>query len=73
MNADDLITKLDGSAAVAKFLGIEQNTVGNWRKRGIPAWACPALKQMCDGAGVDAGSLLDPRQPQPNRRQSVAA
>jgi hypothetical protein len=63
MKPDALIDELDGSAAVAEFFGIEANTVGNWRKRGFPAWALPGLAQLCHRRGIDPGAALDPQPP----------
>ena len=37
MTYDDLIQRYGGSAAAAKALKLAQNTVCNWRIRGIPA------------------------------------
>lgn len=63
MKPDELIDALGGSAAVADAIGVESNTVGNWRKRGFPAWAVPALRRLCTDAAIDPGSVLDPAPP----------
>lgn len=70
MRSDALIDELGGSAIVAETLGVEPNTVGNWRKRGFPAWAIPALSRLCDEKQVDPGDALDPLPP---RRAKAAA
>lgn len=70
MRPDELIDALGGSAAVADFLGVEINAVGNWRKRGFPAWALPKLGRMCRERNVNPGEALDA---QPPRRTKAAA
>lgn len=70
INSEQLIDRLGGSSAVAGFIGVESNVVGNWRKRGVPAWARPHLLKMCDEREVDPGELLDALPP---RRVKVAA
>ena len=69
MDPGDLIDALGGSAEVADQLGIEPNTVGNWRKRGFPNWALRALGTMCAKYHIDPGAALDP---QPPRRARAA-
>lgn len=70
MRPDQLIDRLGGSAAVAEALKLEPNAVGNWRKRGFPAWALFDLRQLCQKSGIDPGDALKPRQP---RRTKAAA
>lgn len=70
MDPAELIDALGGSAAVAGYVGVEPNTVGNWRKRGFPAWALPTIAMMCDQRRIDPGNALDPPPP---RRISRAA
>lgn len=70
MRPDELIDRLGGSAVVAVYLKIEPNTVGNWRKRGFPAWAIFGLRELCDAGGIDPGDALDPVPP---RRVARAA
>lgn len=47
-----LVDQLGGPPEIAKRLGLQTNTVGNWRKRPIPwAWR-PALAQLAADKGV---------------------
>ncbi len=60
MKPKQLIDTLGGTVAVAQALGIElPQTVGNWRKRGFPAWAIPALSRLCEQRGIDPGTALE--------------
>lgn len=71
MDANDLIDALGGSAAVASAVGSSQFAVANWRKRGIPAWAMPAMQRLCDEKQIEAGGLLAPQPPR-RAREKVA-
>lgn len=70
MEPDELIEKLGGSSAIAVELGVAGNTVGNWRKRGIPSWAMPALAKLCEQHGIDHRGMLEPSPPR--RSKAVA-
>ena len=62
MRPDELIDRLGGYAVVAQRLGIASKfTVGNWRKRGFPAWALIGLRELCDADGIDPNGALDPQ------------
>lgn len=63
MMTSQLIDDLGGSASIARSIGIGINTVGNWRKRGVPPWAKPYLIKLCEERGVDPGGELDPTPP----------
>jgi len=72
MNPDELIDALGGSSLVAEAIGVGTSTVGNWRKRGFPAWAMPALSQLCVERGVDPRGALDPLPPRRMKAQTEA-
>lgn len=72
ITTEHLIEELGGSAKVASALGIAPNTVGNWRKRDIPAWARPFLSRLCEERGIDAGELLELRPPERSRARKAA-
>lgn len=71
MDASELIDELGGSAVVAARLGVGLFTVGNWRKRGVPAWAIPAMQNLCRERGINPGKALEPRQPRPSKDRTA--
>lgn len=71
MDTETLIDSLGGSNAVAQYLRVAQNVVGNWRRRGVPLWARPDLTKMCKEKEIDHMGLLN--EVLPSRRAKVAA
>lgn len=64
MDASELIDALGGSAEVSRLLGgVGPFAVGNWRKRGIPAWAVPEMQRVCDERGITVGEALKTQPP----------
>lgn len=68
MEPKELIAALGGPTAVARHLGVEPNTVGNWYQRVIPNWAKPKLIELCDRLGVDPKDALDSQPPRQLKR-----
>lgn len=48
----ELINKLGGTGAIAEYLGIPQNRVGNWLLRGIPWHRRFAVAEMAKAKRV---------------------
>lgn len=71
MTQDQLIQRLGGAKVVAEKIGVQPNVVGNWRIRGIAAWALGKVEQLCREEGIEPGNALEPRQP--SRRARAAA
>ena len=53
MTSEQIIDGLGGTGAVADRLRLSQNTVSNWKRRGIPWRYRPAIAAMASAASID--------------------
>jgi hypothetical protein len=66
------IDSLGGSNAVAAALRLSQNTVGNWKKRGVPWRYRPTLERMAERQGVAVPPDFIADKPDIERQESAA-
>lgn len=54
-----LIDALGGAGALADSLGIRRSAASNWPKRGIPAHAWPAVRDLARQRGITVAPELE--------------
>lgn len=58
MNGRTLIESLGGATRISREMGINPQAVSNWKARGIPAHAWPALLDLARRKGVKLSTDL---------------
>lgn len=68
MNERVLIDALGGAGALADSLGIGRSAASNWPKRGIPAHAWPAVRDLARRRGIKVAPELDAAMVEASKR-----